>query len=410
MTLPPGGAELSLRQVDGQSVYTARGPEGVLGYLVIDSTVGDRACGGLRLLPDVDEAEMRGLAAAMTLKYGFLGLPQGGAKAGVRGDPEGPADQRRRTLEAFGHAIAPLLRSRAFNPGPDMGTDNGDIRHLLACAGVPVGRRELRGERSGHYTALSVFAAAREALGLLGEDLRGKTVAIEGFGKVGGALARLMVDHGARVVAVSNARGAVYAPDGLDVGGLHEAVLGGGGLGPGCVPGARGIHPERLLELGVDVLCPCARHDRITAENVGSVRARVVSSGANNPLTRAAELSLHQRGIVCVPDFVSNCGGVLGGTMTFAGWPEASVKRALLGPLAGRIGRVLAEARRRAVAPVEVAETWSRRRFAEVQAEVAAPGPRGRLFALGLAAYRRGWLPAPLVARLSVPYFRGRLD
>ncbi|MDI7277102.1 MAG: Glu/Leu/Phe/Val dehydrogenase dimerization domain-containing protein, partial [Anaerolineae bacterium] len=98
----------------------------------------------------VDEEEIRGLARAMTLKYGFLGLPQGGAKAGVRGDPEAPLPERRERLLAFARAIAPLLQRRIYVPGTDMGTDNADIRTLLQVVGVRVKARELRGTDSGY--------------------------------------------------------------------------------------------------------------------------------------------------------------------------------------------------------------------------------------------------------------------
>jgi glutamate dehydrogenase/leucine dehydrogenase len=160
----------------------------VLGYLVIDSLVAGRSCGGLRLLPDIDESEMRQLARAMTLKYGFLGLPQGGAKAGVRGDPEGPLIERRERLIEFGRAIAPLLRNRIYVPGTDMGTDVDDIRYMLKGVGVPITYRELRNNDSGYYTALSVFTSVKQAVRHSRKNLSECSVAIEGFGKVGRSL------------------------------------------------------------------------------------------------------------------------------------------------------------------------------------------------------------------------------
>ena len=113
MTKP---TDLVSTNADQQLVCVARDGNDVLGYVAVDSTVGGRARGGLRMAPDVDEAEVCGLARAMTLKYGFLGLPQGGAKAGVRGDPEAPPEERRARLAAFARLVAPLLRSRVFTP------------------------------------------------------------------------------------------------------------------------------------------------------------------------------------------------------------------------------------------------------------------------------------------------------
>ena len=179
-----------------------RGDE-VLGFVAIDSMIGGRSCGGLRMLPDVDEAEIAGLARAMTLKYGFLGLPQGGAKAGVRGDPEAPAEARRDRLLEFGRAIELLLRSRAYAPHADMGTDNAMIRELLQGIGLKVKARELRGMDSGYYTALTALAGIKQGARHIELDLSRASVAIEGFGKVGGALGGLLAAAQVRVVAVS---------------------------------------------------------------------------------------------------------------------------------------------------------------------------------------------------------------
>ncbi len=105
-----------------QSVYTVARGSAVMGYMVIDSTIGGSSRGGLRMHLDVSELEIRGLAHSMTLKCGFLGQPQGGGKAGLRFDPEAPLTERRRRLAAFGQAIAPMLLNRTYIPGPDMGT------------------------------------------------------------------------------------------------------------------------------------------------------------------------------------------------------------------------------------------------------------------------------------------------
>ena len=377
----------------------------VLGYLVVDSTVGGRSCGGVRLLPDVAEDEMRMLAASMTLKYGFLGLPQGGAKAGIRGDPGGRPAERRERLRAFAEAIAPLLRRRVFLPGPDMGTSGEDIGLMLASVGVRPGRRGIREAASGHYTAFSVLVSARVATLRLGGGLDGRTVAVEGFGRVGSALAALMAREGARVVAVSTARGALYDPAGLDVERLAALGRREGSRVVDLPVGARRLEREALLELPVDLLCPCARHHTIHEGNAGRVRARVICPGANNPLTPGAEERLRGRGVVCVPDFVANCGGVLGGTMAFASVPAARIEAFMARHLARRVARVLSEAERVGSSPRDVAASLAMRRFQEVRRGVESPTPLGRLFGLALEGYRRGLIPAALVGRLSLPYF-----
>ncbi|MEW6489967.1 MAG: Glu/Leu/Phe/Val dehydrogenase dimerization domain-containing protein [Thermodesulfobacteriota bacterium] len=375
------------------------------GFLAVDSTVAGRACGGLRLAPGVDEAEVRVLARSMTLKYGFLGLPQGGAKAGVRGDPEGPPEERRELLRAFGSALAPLLRARLYSPGPDMGTSNEDIRDLLEAAGVQPRRRELRGTSSGYYTALTVFESAKAACAQAGVALAGSEAAIEGFGKVGSALALLLAEAGARVVAVSTSRGALHEPAGLDVPRLARLAAAEGSRVAERGELGRRLPREGLLELPAALLFPCARHHSVHAQNAARVGARIVCPGANNPLTPEAEALLGARGVLCVPDFVANAGGVLGGTMEFASVPAPRIREFTGRHFRPRVARVLAEAAAQGVSPREVAEKEARRRFAEVVGRAARPSPLGRIFGLALEAYRRGWLPGPLVARLSLPYF-----
>ena len=392
-----------------QLVCTVVEDSTVMGYVVIDSTVGGRSCGGLRMLPDVDEAEIRSLGRAMTLKYGFLGLPQGGAKAGVRGDPEAPQAERWRRLVEFGRAIAPLLRSHVYIPGTDMGTDNVDIKHMLNTVGVQVKRRELRGTDSGYYTALTVFTAAKQATQRLGMGLPDCTVAIEGFGKVGSALGGLLVEAGARVVAISTSRGALYDPHGLDVTRLVELVNREGSKVVDLYKDAERIDCAALLELPVDILCPCARHESLHASNAPRVKVRIVCPGANSPVTSEAESVLAERGVLSVPDFVANCGGVLGGTMEFASVGGEQIEAFIDRHIGARIAFVLDEAARRGVSPREIAAPIALRRFEQVQQGAAHPTPLGRLFAAGLELYRRGWVPGPLVAALSLSYFERAL-
>ncbi len=387
----------------------ARGQE-LLGYLVVDSTVAGRACGGLRMLPDLDEAEIRGLARAMTLKYGFLGLPQGGAKAGVIGDPEAPLAERRRRLADFARAAAPLLRSRIYVPATDMGVDNDDVRYLLGRVGMRPRHRELRGARSAEYTAHSVFAGIQQAVRRRGVALVGASVAIEGYGRVGRALAALLANAGARIVAVSNSNAAIHQPHGLDLELLERLAAELGSHALERYPDARRIELPALLELPVDVLAPCARHDSIRQDNVGHIAARVVCAGANNPVTSAAELALFERGIVYPPDFVTNCGGVLGGTMEFAAMPPERIAAFIQRQIGTRIGRLLDESARRQITPRAVVEPLALQRFTELQRRAAHPTPAARLMETALELYRRGLIPTPLVAALAPVYFERALE
>lgn len=401
--------DVSPRGDEPQLTCTVTQGPNAMGYVVIDAAVGGRACGGVRVVPDLDEAEVRALARAMTLKFGFLGLPQGGAKAGVRGDPDAPLEERRQRLAAFGRAIAPLLQRGVYAPAMDVGTDLADVRHLLEAAGVRIRRREQRVERTGYYTAVTVFAAAKRAADHLGLRLAGTTAAIEGFGKVGGDLAVLLDGAGVRVVAASTSRGAIHNPKGLDVARLQRLVAEMGSRAVEGYPDAERIDLAALLELPVDVLCPCARPHSLHAGNASRVAARIVAPGANDPIAPEAELELFERGVLCVPDFVANSGGVLGGTMAFAAIDRATITGFMERRVGERIGWLLDEAARWRVPARDVAVPYAQRRFDEMRERVAQPTLRGHVFAAGLEGYRRGWVPERLVAKASLPYFEQAL-
>ena len=377
----------------------------VLGYLVVDSFVAGRSCGGVRMLGDIDMGEIRALAQAMTLKYGFLGLPQGGAKAGVLGDPEAPRAERLERLARFGRAIAPLLRSRAFAPCADMGTTGTDIRHMLGSVGLRVPRRELLHNSSGYYTAVSVHAGAVQAARHLGLDLSQCTAAIEGFGSVGRPLARLLARAGTKVVAVSTSRGAIYNARGLETNRLAQLADEVGSRVVEVYRDAQTIDRRELPALPVDLLCPCARHDSLRADNAPRVSARIVCGGANNPVTAEAERLLSDRSVLCLPDFLTNCGGVLGGTMEFASIGPERIAAFIDRHLGPSIAAILDEADRRRVVPRIVAEAIARRRFDRVQQHAAHPGVTGRLLRAGLRLYRRGLVPSRLVGALAPGYF-----
>lgn len=371
----------------------------VLGLVAIDSVVGGRARGGLRLVADLSEDEMRDAARAMTLKYGLLGLPQGGAKAGIVGDPDAPRAERRRRLAAFARAIAPMLREGRYIPDADLGTDAADIRAMMEATGVTIRARDWRESRSGDFTARSCLAAADVLVARAGLSWRGCRVAIEGFGKVGAAAAQLVVQRGGRVVAISTSHGAIAGAGGLDIAGLVARAAAKGSRfvldEPGVLPRAA------LFDTPAEVLLPCARRHGIDQATVGRLAARVVSPGANNPLTAEAEAALPGRGILFVPDFVSNCGGVLGGTLAFAGVPTRRIGPAIDAPVRRWVARFLDEAERQGASLRAVAEAESLARHARVREAAAHPGLVQRVLGLGLEAYRREWIPERLMGAVA---------
>jgi glutamate dehydrogenase (NAD(P)+) len=382
----------------------------LLGFVCIDSTINGRARGGLRLMPDVSQDELEKLARAMTLKYGFLSLPQGGAKGGVIGDPEASAEERASVLLRFARAAAPILVRRTYVPDADMGTNGADIQRMLEGIGVRISRREYRGSRSGEYTAGTVFEAARAAADVQGTAIEDCRVAIEGFGMVGGPLAEMFVRAGARVVAISTAAGGLYSPRGLDVPALRERGRSAGNSVVTKADLGDRIDAAELKRIPADIFCPCARHDSIREDDVPEMPARVISCGANSPITPAAEQLLWKRGVLCVPDFVANSGGVLGGTMEFAGWRPGEILDFCGRRFRVRVESLIRDAQRSGQPLRAAAERLARARFEEVTREAEGGSWARRGMQAALAVYREGWLPGRLVRRMSDEYFQRRLS
>jgi glutamate dehydrogenase (NAD(P)+) len=303
--------------------------ESVPGFIVFDLPGVPFSAGGTRLAPDVTRAEVALLARAMTYKFAALGEQIGGAKAGLAADPADPA-VRAGLMERYCAEIRPLAEAGRFLTGPDMGTfeeDFGPLRERRAAPaaisavvdGVPF---------EDVLTGYGVVVAAETALRFgRGGGLAGQSVAIEGFGKVGGGVAREVVRRGGRVAAVSTVAGCVADPSGLDV----ERLL---ALrrrhGDDCVahygpaPGPPGV---LFTAVQADVLVPGTRPGVISRGVAEALppAVRVIAPAANVPYTREGADALHRRGIAALPDFVCNAGAVIG----YRSAPEASPKTVL---------------------------------------------------------------------------------
>jgi glutamate dehydrogenase (NAD(P)+) len=318
---------------------------GMKGVVVVDTVSLAGAAGGTRMLPDITTEEIGWLARAMTHKFAILDFPLGGAKAGIWAEPGIHGPQRRELMLSFGNAVKTLLCS-GITLAADMGTDNDDVTTFFEGAGVEkkftgLSTQMIEGEPlEDHATGYGVVVAALAACQLVNINIKGAKVAIEGFGKVGGGVARYITESGAKVVAISTINGAIYNKDGLDVMALLQARKASGDKAIDDYKNARKIKPQDLYELPVDILIPGARPYVITKKNVGGVKARVISSIANIPLSDEAEEILFKKGVVSVPDFVSNAGGVILGVVDVLGGTSDDVFRVLrdyLGPLTSQI-------------------------------------------------------------------------
>jgi glutamate dehydrogenase (NAD(P)+) len=260
------------------------------------------SAGGTRLAIDLTETEVALLARAMTYKLAIIGQRIGGAKAGIRAT----VAEREEALRRFRDEVRPLVEAQRFLTSSDLGTTDADLADLIGEEASHMTAQREGLSADAWLTGLGVVVAAETALG----SLRGRTVAIEGFGKVGSAAAREFDVRGARVVAVSTAQGCIHDPAGLDVSRLWvlRQAHGDGLVDQAGLPVQE---PEALFGCPAEVLVPGARVGVLDVERASRVTASVVAPAANVPYTADGLNELQRRGIVALADFVCNLGATI---------------------------------------------------------------------------------------------------
>ena len=385
---------------------------GLKGWLAVDSLINNRCSGGLRVREGISAQEMAGLARAMTLKFGFLGLPHGGAKAGISYDDEAPRQQKLLLLGKFLEKARGILGEVVYEPYPDIGTDRDCICSAIKMTGTTVPRRALVTDRGGWYTSLTVIASAKAGARCKNIDLSKATVAVEGFGSVGSSVAEGLYQLGSKVVAISTSKGALYSSQGLDIPRLLKLRLrvGSGIVAHGQDFAAQRLKANALVELDVDALFPCAVGSSITMDNVARIKAGLISPGANLPLTPEAEDFLFKKGVLCIPHFIANCGGILGGTMEFAGFLPQDIEKGIATVFSPQVSDLIKDTFGAQRQPLRNTEEIALGRFERIKAAAEKKSFRSSVFTLGLGLYRNGLLPRFLVRNLSARYFMQRMQ
>jgi glutamate dehydrogenase (NAD(P)+) len=333
---------------------------GLRGTLVVDNVAAGPAIGGLRMAPDVSTEECARLARAMTLKNAAAGLAHGGGKSVLYGDPRMPRERKEQLVRAFACALRGV---DDYIFGPDMGTDETAMAwvhdEIRRAVGLP---RELGGIPLDELgaTGFGLRHSAEVALAALGRELAGARVVVQGFGSVGIHAARLLTEQGAVLVGASDSKGAIADPKGLDVAALVDAKRAGRSLAE-ARPDAR-LAPDDLVAVECEIWIPAARPDVIRADNAARMRTRLVLQGANIPATPDAELILHERGVVCVPDFIANAGGVICAAMEWHGATQAAAFAAIAERIRANTAAVLEAASARGVPPRQAAVDLARER------------------------------------------------
>lgn len=290
--------------------------------LVVDNVAKGPSIGGIRMAEDVSTEECVRLARAMTFKNAAAGLPHGGGKIVVYGDPKMPKDQKQDILRAMSSS---LRNEEDYIFAPDMGTDEECMAWIKDEVGRVVGLpREVGGIPLDEIgaTGWGISQVVDVALEFCDFDIQGARIVVQGFGAVGKNTALFLRDKGAVLIATADTRGAIHNADGLDIDALIE--LKNQGKSVTDYGGGKTMDGDALADVECDIWIPAARPDVINDSNVGRLNARLVVEGANIPITHSAEKTVHERGILCVPDFIANAGGVICAAMEYQGSTKAA--------------------------------------------------------------------------------------
>lgn len=334
--------------------------------LVIDNIALGPSIGGIRMAPDVTTEECLRLARAMTFKNAAAGLPHGGGKAVICADPK----MNRQDKEILVRAFAQGLRNEeGYIFAPDMGMDEECMAWIRDEVGRAVGLpKELGGipldelGATGWGLAQAVEIVSQEC----GFKVRGSRFVVQGFGAVGQHVSRFLVEQGALLVGVSDSRGAIVNEGGVDVAKLMACKAEGKPVTE--YRDAVQIPSDDLVEVDCDIWIPAARPDVIHKDNVHRMNTKIVVQGANIPCTQAAEMYLHQHGVLCIPDFIANAGGVICAAMEYYGSTQAAAFEAIEHKVRDNTLLVLKRMSEQAMLPREAAVDLAKERLTKTMA------------------------------------------
>jgi glutamate dehydrogenase (NAD(P)+) len=295
--------------------------ESFIGFRVQHSLTSGPSKGGLRFHSSVDLGEVAALAMWMSWKCGIMNLPFGGAKGGIACDPaELTRGELERLTRRFTEEVLSIIGPRMDVMAPDLGTDEQTMAWMMdtysmtqgkSVPGVVTGKPLIVGGSAGRReaTGRGIVFVLYQAAKSLGQELRGKKIVVQGFGNVGGVAARLLWSDGCTIAGVSDFKGGVWNPKGLDIRQLQDHVAQTGSVAG--FPGAEPVSNDEILEQPCDVLIPAAVDSVIHERNADRIKALIVAEGANGPTTPEADVILRDRGVTVIPDILCNAGGVV---------------------------------------------------------------------------------------------------
>jgi len=334
------------------------------GILVIDNTALGPGKGGIRMTPNVTIREVFRLTRIMTWKCALADLPFGGAKSGIIADRNISKERKIELVEAFSRVLKPVS-PELYVAAPDLNTGETEMTayalangSLKSCTGKPANMCIKPGEICGiphEYgaTGFGVFQSAVVAALHIGLSLKRSSIAIEGFGNVGSSTAKYLHDFGARIIAVSDSKGCIFNEDGLD---YQELTKVKAEMGSVTKYKSGKILPHReIFSLSADILIPAAISDVINEKNVDDIKAKIIVEGANIPVTDKGEEQLFSRGILVIPDFVANAGGVISSYAEYIGENPTKMLELIKLKITRNLKIVLSKSKNQGIRPREAA-------------------------------------------------------
>ena len=333
---------------------------GLKAVLVVDNVAKGPSIGGVRMATDVTAKECARLARAMTFKNAAAGLPHGGGKAVLVGDPKMPKQQKETLIRGLACALREVEQ---YIFAPDMGTNEecmawvkDEIDRVVALpreiGGIPLDEIGATGWGLSHVVD--------EALKFCDFNIQGARIAVQGFGAVGKHVTHFLSQQGAIPVAISDSTGTIYNPDGLDVNKL--IALKEEGKSVTDYSDGEKRSREAIIDIECDIWIPAARPDVIHEDNVHRLNTRMVVEGANIPITYGAEKILQDKGILCVPDFIANAGGVICAAMEYQGASQSAALATIEEKLRRNTLEVLHTAERDQILPRDASLAMARKR------------------------------------------------
>ncbi|NNK77281.1 MAG: Glu/Leu/Phe/Val dehydrogenase [Litoreibacter sp.] len=344
-------------------VHISDAAAGLRAIVVIDNTAIGPSVGGIRMAPDVTLEECVRLARAMSRKNAAAGLPHGGGKAVIFADPAMRSPEKESLMRAFAQAIAQLTD---FIPGPDMGTNEicmAWVRDEIGRAvGLPLVIGGIPLDEIG-ATGHGVAVAAEVAEQFSAVALEGARVAIQGYGAVGRHSAHHLAQKGARIVAVADSKGTAVCADGFDLSRLD--ALKAEGQSVTSYPASEIMDGDAVITAECDILVPAARPDVINTANAAEIKAMLVVEAANIPATKEAEIALRDRGVLVIPDFIANAGGVICASVEYRGGTQSQAMATITEKIRRNTHAVLSQVHENGSLPRDAANALAEARLRE---------------------------------------------